>query len=390
MSEKKWGFFPFDAMDYKAAQAYLDKKAEQGWVMDKLVLKWFARFVPAEGRCHCVDLDTPHMFDDDLDWNYVEFCEEAGWELVKNVRSMLIFRSKLGQHPAPLQTDESIEAERFWKRYLRRNLIWLLILLFVILPLYIFAFFRAPNPVMLSEYLCNNTILLVAPFLILGVICILRNLVCILRAARQAHRAGTVPVPKGRSAWIFGLLSFLAGLLLIVGYCVNFVEIFNVNKTVNVEWSRFSEKYTATPELCQSYPVITAADLGLPYSEDSRYLDGQRSLLVDFLDYSEIADGEMGATHILTTERYECVNQTLAELLFASRRQETTHRYGFTWGALEWDEVTSAYGFDQICFARDHSYLLALEDDTVILVGASELDLTEHMDTIWARLDLND
>ena len=30
MSSRKWGFFPFDAMDYKAAQAYLDKKADDG------------------------------------------------------------------------------------------------------------------------------------------------------------------------------------------------------------------------------------------------------------------------------------------------------------------------------------------------------------------------
>ena len=36
MSNHKWGFFPFDAMDYKAAQAYLDKKAAQGWVMEHL------------------------------------------------------------------------------------------------------------------------------------------------------------------------------------------------------------------------------------------------------------------------------------------------------------------------------------------------------------------
>ena len=390
MSDRKWGFFPFDAMDYKAAQTYLDKKAEQDWVLDKVFLKWFARFAPAEGRYHCVDLDTPHVFDDDLDWNYVEFCEDAGWELVKNTRGMLIFRSKPGQRPTPLQTDRGIEAERFWKRYLRRNLIWLLILLLVILPLYILAFFRAPNPVPFSEYLCNNTILLVPPFLILGVICILRDLVCVIRAAGQVHRSGTVPAPKNRAAWVFGLLSFLAGLLLIFGYCIHFVEIFGVNRTVDVEWSRFSEKYTATPELCQSYPVITAADLGLEYSQDSRYLDGRRALLAERLDYSEIADSEIGASHILTTERYECVNEKAAAWMFDARRAETARGSGFLWGKLDWDETTADYGFDRICFARDHSYLLALEGDTVVLVGATGLDLTDHLDTVWTRLYTDD
>ena len=390
MSNRKWGFFPFDTLDYKAAQAYLDKKARDGWVLDHIYLRRFARFIPAEGRYHCVDVGTAPAFEDEQDWDYVEFCEDAGWELVKAKNGMLIFRSKPGQHPAPIQTDEGMEADRFWKRYLRRNLIWLLILLFVILPLYVFAFFRSPGTIPFSEYLCNNTILLVPPFLLLGVICILRDLICIIRAARHVRRTGTVPVPKSRSAWVFGLLSFLAVLLLIFGYCVHFVEIFNINKTVDVEWSFGSQVYTATPELCQSYPVITAADLGLPYSEDSRYLDGQRSLLVDFLDYSEITDGEKGSSHILTTERYECISETLASWLFASRRVETSHRHGFLWGELEWGEVTSDHGFDCICFARDDSYLLALEGDTVILVGASEMDLIDHLDTIRQRLELED
>lgn len=389
MSEKKWGFFPFDAMDYKAAQAYLDKKAAQGWLLDKLYLKRFARFVPAEGRYHCVDIDAPHIFEDDTDWGYIELCEDAGWELTASIRSMLIFRSKPGQHPVPLQTDEGMEAERFWKRHLRRNLIWLLILLFVVLPLYVFLIFRAPNALPISESLCVNSTLLLPPILLLAVVCIVRDLICMIRATRQVRRAGVIPNPKSRAPWVFGLLSFLATLLLIFWYGAHFIEIFDVNKTVDVEWSTYRKEYSATPELCQSYPVITAADLGLPYSDDSRYLDGRRSVLVDFLDYSEIADGEMGATHILTTERYECVSETLAGWLFASRRSETTHRHGFTWGSLEWGEVTSDYGFDQICFAREESYLLAREGDTVILLGASGLDLTDHLDTIWERLELD-
>lgn len=390
MRDYKWGFFPFDAMDYKAAQAYLDKKADDGWVLDKLYLKRFARFVPAEGRYHCVDLDAPHVFSDDLDWNYVEFCEQAGWELVVNIRSMLLFRSKTGQRPTPLQTDENIEAERFWKRYLRKTLIWLLLLLFVFLPLCVFLFFRAPNAIPFSEYLCNNTILFVPPFLLLVVVCILRDLICIIRAARQVHLTGTVPASQSRAPWIFGLLSFLAALLLILGYCVHFVEIFNVNQTVDVEWSMYSKKQTATLELCQSYPIITAADLELESSNSSRYLDGRRSVLADMLNFNDYAHGQNDTAHTLTTERYECISETLAELLFASRRNETSHRHGFLWGELEWGEVTSDYGFDRVCFARGNSYLLAQEGDTVILVGASGLDLTEHLDTIWERLALNE
>ena len=33
-----WGFFPYEAMDYKAAQACLDRRAAAGWVLKKGIL----------------------------------------------------------------------------------------------------------------------------------------------------------------------------------------------------------------------------------------------------------------------------------------------------------------------------------------------------------------
>ncbi len=387
MSNHKWGFFPFDAMDYKAAQAYLDKKAAQGWVMEHLYCKWFARFVPAEGRYHCVDLDTPHVFDDDLDWNYVEFCEDAGWELVKNVRSMLIFRSKLGHHPTPLQTDTELEAEKFWKKYVRRNfLIELICLLFLAGLIALFAVL--PNPsVSFTELLCSNAAVLGIPYVLFAAVSILWTLYRTIAIYVRFRRTREIASQKHGGAWVIGLLHFLAKVLIILWYLLYLADGLLIGKVVDVAWSTIKEEYTATPELCQSYPVITAADLGLPYSEDSRYLDGRRALLAERLDYSEITHSPH---HILTTERYECANEQVAQWMFDARKAETTLGSGFLWGDLDWSEVTSDYGFDRICFARDNSYLLALEDDVVILVGASNLDLTDHIDTIWERLELDD
>ena len=389
MSNCKWGFFPFDAMDYKAAQAYLDKKAAQGWIMDKLVLKWFARFVPAEGRYHCVDLDTPHVFDDDLDWNYVEFCEDAGWELVTNIRSMLIFRSKLGQHPAPLQTDTELEAEKFWKKYVRRNFsIELFCLLFLVGLIFLLNTFSDPR-ISFTELLCSNAAVLGTFYLVVAAILLLRSLYRTAAIYIRFRRTREIIRQKPTAAWTAGLLSFLMKVLLILLYLLYLSEGLFLGKVVDLAWSTYSNEYTATSELCQSYPVITAADLGLEYSDDSRYLDGRRALLAETLSYSELTPGKEGIHHILTTERYECVNQAVAQWMFDARKAETARGSGFLWGELEWGEVTSDYGFDRICFARNSSYLLALEGDTVVLVGASELDLTNHLDTVWTRLDLD-
>jgi len=387
MSNRKWGFFPFDAMDYKAAQAYLDKKADDGWVLDKLYLKRFARFVPAEGRYHSVDLDLTQIMDDGPDIDYIQLCEDAGWELVTNIRSMLIFRSKLGQHPVPLQTDTELEAEQFWKKHVRKNWLITLVTLLILVPLILLLFSMPNRTVSVTELLCSNAALLGIPYLLFAAASLLWTLYRTAAIYIHFRRTREITAQKQTGAWVIGLLSFLMSILLVLWYILSLAEGIFLGKVVDVAWSTIKDEYTATPELCQSYPVITAADLGLPYSEDSRYLDGRRALLAERLEYSEITHNPH---HILTTERYECASERVAHRMFDARREETARSSGFLWGDLEWGEVTSDHGFDRICFARDRSYLLALEGDTVILVGASELDLTEHLDTIWARLELVD
>lgn len=386
MSEHKWGFFPFDAMDYKAAQAYLDKKSDAGWVLDKLYLARFARFVPAESRYHYVDLDLHDALDDSPDPDYLQLCEDAGWELVKRLKGMLLFRSQPGKRPIPLQTDEAMEADRFWKKYVRHNFLMLLFY-FLFLLLCLFLLFVLPSrSVAVSERLCFNAL----PFQLLGVILTMVYLVWSLCSTIGSYiryrRLGRFSGHGRPGAFPMGVLSFVMVLLLLGSGYLHTAERFGLGKTVDAAWSSYSEEYTATPELCQSYPVITAADLGLEYSKDDRYLDGRRSLLVDFLDYSEIVPVEAEVVHVLTTERYDCANESLARLLFSARRDET-FKGDFPWHDLPWGEVTSDWGFDQVCTARDGSYLLLRKGNIVILAGASGLDLTtpEHLETIRQR-----
>lgn len=389
MSSRKWGFFPFTAMDYKAAQAWLDKKAAQGWVLDHIYLRRIARFVPAEGRYHCVEPDLNTDLHVETGDDYLQLCEDAGWELVKHNPSLFIFRSKSGRHPSPLQTDESIEAERFWKKLVRKNLLFGLIAALIYAALLGFGFFMGERGFAFSRYLCKSSSLLIPIFLFFLTVEVLREFIRAIRVYVSYHRCGTLPRQHPLSVWLFRILACFTGALIIVWWGWDLAEDLGLNETVNVEWSIFSEEQTATLELCQSYPVITAADLGLESSNSSRYLDGRRSFWADMLNFDESGYGQNEAFHRLYTERYECTSDTLATWLFRSRRTETTYGVDFLWGDLEWGDVTSDHGFDRICFARDNSYLLAQEGDTVILVGASGLDLTDHLGTIWERLELD-
>ncbi len=387
MKKRKWGFFPYDMTAYKAAQAYLDKKAAKGWVLDKLVLGSFARFVPAEGRVHAVDFDPLSAFDGGPDEDYLNLCADAGWELVKNKQRMLLFRSLPGVTPTPLQTDEGMEAERFWKKCIRRNLIWTVILLIwlygmLLLSTEMSLVTTSPS----KEFFCANAgtaaMLLFALAAVYMIWEVASYLVTWLRLRTQRR------MPQQKGAWVRGILSRVLVALLVFYYILDFAEIGGLGKTVDVAWTNFGDEYTATVELCASYPVICAGDLGLEPSSSSRYLDGHRTLWVDWLDYSEITPGEEGAHHILTTERYQCISEPMAEWFFDQRREETANGSGFLWGKLEWESVGSKYGFDEICFAREDSYLLARDGSVVILVGASGLDLTDYMSTIRARLEL--
>ena len=387
MSEHKWGLFPFEAMDYKAAQAYLDKKAAKGWVLDKLSCKRFARFAPAEGRSHYVDLNLYEVLDDGPDPDYLQLCEDAGWELLKNVRGMLLFRSQLGRHPAPIQTDEGIEADRFWKKYMRKRFLGLLICLLIYIPLLLLRFLMPTHDAVVSALLCSNALLLLLPLIVWIAVYLIWSLCVTIAGYIRFRRLGQLSEQGRPGARLMGTLSFVMSILLVGWWCLGAAEVLGLGETVDVAWSTYSKEYTATPELCQSYPVVTAADLGLEYSEDSRYLDGRHSLLVDFLDYSEISPGAAGETHILTTERYDCASESLARRMFSIRRAETANGQ-FLWGELDWGEVTSAWGFDQVCIARDGAYLLLREGNTVVLVGATDFELTqpEYLETIRQRV----
>lgn len=73
----RFGFFPYDAINYKAAQAGLDRRAAQGWALKHVYFGCIARFRRAERPSHFVDLDIRSGLDEGADADYLQLCADA-------------------------------------------------------------------------------------------------------------------------------------------------------------------------------------------------------------------------------------------------------------------------------------------------------------------------
>ena len=124
MSERKKIWFRYRPEDAKAAQAELDRLAEEGWELEKM--GWYlASFRRAERPRPCwvepVHLERAQPLDDP-GAGFQALCAEAGWELVGTANGLSYFRAMEGRDPAPIQTDEAVEWESVWRKLLRNTL----------------------------------------------------------------------------------------------------------------------------------------------------------------------------------------------------------------------------------------------------------------------------
>lgn len=381
----KWGFFPYEAMNYKAAQAYLDRQADRGWALKRVWLGCLARFQRGSAR-HFVDLDLHTAFDDGPDTDYLQLCADAGWEHLQSLRGMLLFRSTPGADPVPIQSDGEIEWERFWARYRPRPWLTLLLLVFLVLVILLAAI---PSHRNLTAALASNSTLLYLLYLLLAVLYLPLNWLYGRWYLARCRRADRVEDPGALATLLDSAARLRTPLLCLILLAV-LLEPFGAWTTVDLDWYPMNDTYTATVEACRPWPVVMASDLGLPDSRDSRHLEGHRSLLGSFLEYSELTEGEGpdAPLYILTTERYDCAFPALARWALAQRERETRNG-NFLWGALEW-EAAPGLGFEESYTCREGSYLLFRQGNVVALVGCSELDLTqpESLAALTRRLDL--
>lgn len=383
-------------MNYKAAQAYLDRKAQKGWMLKHIYLGAIARFEEAESPRHFVDLDLTRSDFDGTDEAYLQLCGDAGWEAVQELRGMLIFRALPGRDPAPIQSDREMEWDRFWKKYARKNLITSALVTLAAVGLLALVL-RLPSSGTgrsLAAGVASNSSLLYLLAFGLALLSLLLSLVGIPLYLFRCRRSGQVETPNRVWAWLQDTPFRLYTPLYLLAACIAMAEIFGAGKTVDLNWSPMYEGNTATVEACREYPVLLADDLGLIVPSASqyntRYLDGRRGLLADYLSYSELLDyaDEEGAFYTLTTERYDCAGIALARWVLDTRREET-RKGSFLWGDLDW-EPADLSGFEESYACRDNSYLLLRRGKVVALVGCSGVDLceAENFAVVLERLEL--
>ena len=109
--KRKWMLFTYPVMDIKAAEAALNRQAEQGWRLEKLWLGLLASFVPAEEPVsYCIDWYDPSR-EDGLD--YRTLLADAGWQRVGQLSYWNLYEAPAGS--APIQTDGELEYRRFRK-----------------------------------------------------------------------------------------------------------------------------------------------------------------------------------------------------------------------------------------------------------------------------------
>lgn len=386
--KKRWGFFPYRSLRYKAAQAYLDRKATQGWELKGIHLGYLACFERTKTPQHFVDLvpwgsPTREASDD-----YLALCGDAGWEYIQSLRGMLLFRAAEGAHPVPLQSDQEIEWDQFWEvnRPRLRNTVVLLLALALMATVLLIS---PPSAWKVSDYLMNNGSLALLLFWGLSLVLAILDSRNSKRYLTRCREMGRVEAPgrlgilldHGEALQRLIVLPLLA-LILIGGL---------LSPAVELRSSPFEAESSATVEACGAYPVVRGYDLGFPDTERgySRYLTQKRSLLANCYDYSELLpQTESAGTIILTTERYDCAGEALAQWLLNQRRRETAGG-AFLWGELDWQEAPRL-GFEESYTCQEGSYLLVRQGKVVALVGCSGTDLTtaEHLTIVRERLGL--
>ena len=224
MTRSRWSLFTYPVMDIKAAEALLNRRAAEGWALDRVYLGTFARFVPADTRwAWCVDWSRPGYSERP---DYLALCADAGWTLVQKVGAFNLYKSPAGT--PPIQTDGGEESRRFRQEVLRANFKgWaVLLVLFLALAALVLLVSGGSWRQGLLDILLTQTGL----FLLLSLPAILAAWLLwtgrLLLRLRQWHQSegGPLPIPghssAGAAAWLC-LLCRIWGIAVVLCFLID-------------------------------------------------------------------------------------------------------------------------------------------------------------------------
>lgn len=306
MKEEKWALFPFLTMDYKAAEAWLNDQAAQGWQYTSKTTLWgyllcFRRTMHTD-LTYCVDIAGGKK-----DQDYRDFLNQAGWGWEGTIQGMDIFSSLSGAVPIPIQTDPDLERQRFGRRYFWNT--WLAglaaTLLAIALLFWLLGDQMTPTDLsglllfMLSSW-WGLIRLALLPILLVS---ILWELTALPLYYFRSRREG-LTAPDPRRAWRRGVAEFTVSMLIKLIIILNLILSF---------FPSSEHSYTQSErEGLRDQPVVTAEEVGLIYAGSAMDSARTGTLLVDRWEYLELVDCDSTWSLFLSTTRYRCLWDGLA------------------------------------------------------------------------------
>ncbi len=207
--------------DTAAMARHLEKRAEQGWLLERADNWWlrYRRSEPAELHYAVAFFPEATIFDAapvEGQETYYDYCRAAGWEYVCSYGSIQYFRNSRPD-PVPIETDEALKLKTLRRVMLRTvvlmNVVWLL--LAVSWCFNLISSFRWSPLSMVSQYSALGLAVITAAFLLHSLLELLRVGVWYLRSRWSVKRGGACARIRGslQAAGDFSVLAImLAGL----------------------------------------------------------------------------------------------------------------------------------------------------------------------------------
>lgn len=204
----------FAFYDKAGIQAYLEKQAQAGWMLEKISFGWlFRKAAPKKIHFFVAYYPKKSVFEGEDSGEqrfFWDLCEHAGWRLVTKNEQMQIFCNE-EESPVPIETDAALEVEKI-HRSAKKSFLLTYFLLLVTFLMQSASFVRElrRNPV---DVLGDNVLLCMMPAMALLGAYVIREIVRYFlwhrKAKKMAEEEGVFAGTK-RIGNIWSILPFLA------------------------------------------------------------------------------------------------------------------------------------------------------------------------------------